>query len=334
MAVEEEPERAITPHSYLQIQVSPAAHSFQKIRLANLLEDEARRKQLLQTTGEEAQKWLDLLQALSEFPGTPSHSRSLISKLILRLSKRTGLWPQCLMVKKPGDYPVDWGGFGDVWKGKIGEQVVCLKVVKIYLTSDVQQVVTGQDLHARSNCLATAQTSESSTFMGIYYLGEAREQLYLVSPWMEHGNLGLISERKAQTSCEASFFGKRETVPSGLFHLHDTKIVHGDLKGINILVTPGEQACIEDFGLARIANSHVLGFSSSMSGTIKGTIRWQAPELLSSDPPAVVSTQSGIYAFGCVCYEIFTGHVPFYELMDGAVVVAVLMQKKTPSTSY
>ncbi|KAG7090203.1 hypothetical protein E1B28_011806 [Marasmius oreades] len=301
-------------------------------RILALLEDQPRCRKLLQTTGDEAQKWLNLLQAISESPGTPTNSRSLIFKLMLQLSKRSGLCPQCLAignVKKLGDHPVDWGGFGDVWKGKIGEQVVCLKVVKVYLATDTQQLV--KEYMREAIVWQQLRHPNLLPFLGMYYLGEAREQLCLVSPWMDRGNLIRFLKETPRHLVKRHSLAR--DVAAGLSHLHSMKIAHGDLKGLNVLVMPDERACIGDFGLARIADSHAPGLSSSMSGSFKGTIRWLAPELLRSDPPNVVSTKSDIYAFGCVCYEIFASRVPFYELNDGAVIVAVLLDKKHPSRS-
>jgi len=63
---------------------------------------------------------------------------------MIYLSKRSGLYPNCLVlndVKKVGDHPVAAGGFGEIWKGLIGGQIACLKVVKIYGDSDVQKLL-------------------------------------------------------------------------------------------------------------------------------------------------------------------------------------------------
>ncbi|EEB99358.1 hypothetical protein MPER_00976 [Moniliophthora perniciosa FA553] len=80
------------------------------------------------------------------------------------------------------------------------------------------------------------------------------------------------------------------------------KIIHGDLKGVNILMRPSGRPCIADFGLARVADSKVRKMSSSTDAHHLGTIRWLAPELLRDDGRTTKS--SDMYAFGCVCYEV------------------------------
>ncbi|KAG7090214.1 hypothetical protein E1B28_011816 [Marasmius oreades] len=295
-----------------------------------VLGDKQQSRNLLETKGEDAQLWLDTLQVLAEVPGVGDKLRSSILKVMLHLSKRSGLCPQCLMiknVKRLGDFPVAGGGFGDVWKGKIGAQIVCLKVVKVYLVSDVQDLL--KEYMREAIVWQQLKHPNVLPFMGMYYLDKARGQLCLVSPWMERGNL--VRFLKDTRKEDVDHYSLAYDIASGLLYLHSRKIVHGDLKGVNILITPDERACIGDFGLSRVADTHALRLTSSTTIHSKGTTRWLSPELLKSDPPCPSSTSSDIYAFACVCYEIFMGNIPFYELTDGAAIVAVLVDKKVPS---
>ena len=69
----------------------------------------------------------------------------------------------------------------------------------------------------------------------------------------------------------------------------------------NILINDHREACLADFGLA-IA----LQGSATVTTTLKGTLRWMAPELLkSSDPDGGVPTcASDVYALAMVFYEV------------------------------
>ncbi|KAL0581857.1 Receptor-interacting serine/threonine-protein kinase 1 [Marasmius crinis-equi] len=115
-------------------------------------EDKSRLQNFLAKKGRPAQQWLDSMQQLVDSPDISSEMRSSVFTAMLRLSKNSGLHPQCLAiqnVRKFGEYPIDAGGFGKVWKGAIGDstQHVCLKVVKIYQDSDIEQlskIFTGQ----------------------------------------------------------------------------------------------------------------------------------------------------------------------------------------------
>ncbi|KAJ7723338.1 kinase-like domain-containing protein [Mycena maculata] len=85
-------------------------------------------------------------------------------------------------------------------------------------------------------------------------------------------------------------------VIQSLVYLHSENIVHGDLCG-----------------------------SKPRCG---GSTRWMAPELLPSvyqpGMPFRRTPASDVWAFGCVCCEIWSeGEVPFTPLSDGAIVMAL-----------
>ncbi|KAL0570533.1 Rho guanine nucleotide exchange factor [Marasmius crinis-equi] len=294
----------------------------------DMLSDERKCRELLEVRGDEAQNCLDALQLLADSRNVAANLRSSILKMMLHLSKRSGLCPNCLIiknVKKLGAFPVGGGGFGDVWKGKIREQLVCLKVVKVYLRSDMALLM--KEYMREAIVWQQLKHPNLLPFVGMYYLDKTREQLCLVSPWMERGDL--LQYLKETPRQDVDHQTLVYDVAAGLSYLHERKIVHGDLKSVNILVTPDERACIGDFGLSRVADSHGLRLSTSTSGQARGTIRWLSPELL--EPPCHSSTRSDIYAYASVCYEIFTGNTPFHELVEGAVIVAVLRDKRHPA---
>ncbi|KAF9256235.1 kinase-like protein [Marasmius fiardii PR-910] len=314
---QEENQQPVTDVSSNQADLDDVRHIVEGV-----LEDKQQSRNLLEIKGVDAQLWLDALQVLAELPEVVTTLRSSILKMMLHLSKRSGLCPKCLMVEnviKLGDYAVGGGGFGDVWKGTIGDQIVCLKVVKVYLVSDVKQLM--KEYMREGIVWKQLKHPNLLPFMGMYYMDPARGQLCLVSPWMERGNLvHYVKETPAE---QVDHYSLVYDVASGLSYLHDRKIVHGDLKGVNILITPEERACIGDFGLSRVSDTHALKLTST-TGHSKGTTRWLAPELLSSDPSSSSSSRSDIYAFACVCYEIFTGSVPFFEIRyDGGVILAI-----------
>ncbi|KAJ7785400.1 kinase-like domain-containing protein [Mycena olivaceomarginata] len=73
-----------------------------------------------------------------------------------------------------------------------------------------------------------------------------------------------------------------------------------------------------------------LRLTTSSASARGGTARYQAPELFQGK--AIPTFETDIYAFGCVCYEILTGKIPFHELTnDGQVIVAVVIEKQCPT---
>ncbi|KAJ7113514.1 kinase-like domain-containing protein [Mycena epipterygia] len=159
-------------------------------------------------------------------------------------------------------------------------------------------------------------------FFGLYYLDK---RLCLVSPWMENGNiLKYLSKAPHKTDRLSLILD----VALGMKYLHEKHVVHGDLKPLNILVTPSRRACIADFGLASITDAMTVRFTHSTISLRGGTGRYLAPELIQGDK---AHFGSDVYAFGCVCYEILTGKVPFYELPNDMAVMFKVVEGRRPS---
>jgi tRNA A-37 threonylcarbamoyl transferase component Bud32 len=117
-------------------------------------------------------------------------------------------------------------------------------------------------------------------------------------------------------------------VGEGVNYLHSKRIVHRDLKSMNILVKSVEasdlelgcvQAKVVDFGLSKTKESSTT-YSNMTYNT--GTFRWMAPEVINIVAGNEKSLggsielpkhkfKCDIYSFGMVCFEILTGEVPF-----------------------
>jgi len=115
----------------------------------------------------------------------------------------------------------------------------------------------------------------------------------------------------------------------GLQVLHTHNIIHGDLKGANILINNSGWACLTDFGLSSIAS---LSCTESSAHGPYGSSRWTAPELLriiesKLDPP---SKKSDIYAFAMVTIEVFTGLIPFNSCKADPAVMFKLTKGERP----
>ncbi|KAL0578824.1 Rho guanine nucleotide exchange factor, partial [Marasmius crinis-equi] len=308
-----------------RMSVDPELKCFEE-ELRWIFQDKSNWQTFLQQNGSNAQYWLDVMQQLVDYPDTSPEMRPSIFSAMLRLSKNSGLHPKCLAiqnVKKFGEFPIDAGGFGEVWKGTVGEstQPVCLKIMKIYRDSDVEK--TSKEYLREAILWRQLKHPNVLPFLGIYQLEQ--QQLCLISPWMQQGNL--LQFLRATRRKDVDYYTLVYDVAAGLSHLHTKKIVHSDLKGVNILMTDSLRACLGDFGLSRVADTRGLKITSTTRSC--GTGRWLAPELLLEN--GGTSKASDIYAYGCVCYEIFTGQHPFPELPNEAAVALAVNQGKRPA---
>lgn len=85
---------------------------------------------------------------------------------------------------------------------------------------------------------------------------------------------------------------------SALEYLHSCGIVHGDVKGPNVLLSESYSVKLCDFGLARPFS---VCTTSPLQG--KGSTPWQAPELMIGEHKTAASDA---YAFGMTMYEVST----------------------------
>ncbi|KIO31710.1 hypothetical protein M407DRAFT_67497, partial [Tulasnella calospora MUT 4182] len=144
--------------------------------------------------------------------------------------------------------------------------------------------------------------------------------LYFVSPFIENGTLVEYVVRhpgvnRIRLLCETA---------DALRYVHANGVVHGDIKGSNILIDDNVRCLLCDFGLSKVTQSRRT--STSMRGV--GTFRWQSPELWFDAPK---SFSSDTYAFAITIAEVLAGEAPFAYLQnDTAVMVAVLNNNERP----
>jgi len=96
---------------------------------------------------------------------------------------------------------------------------------------------------------------------------------------------------------------------AGLNEAHGRGIVHGDLKGPNVILTNREdsfRAVITDFGLARTRGAT----DAAILASIRGTPDFLAPEIWAG---GAFSVASDLYALGVLLYEAATGTRPFRD---------------------
>jgi serine/threonine protein kinase len=92
-------------------------------------------------------------------------------------------------------------------------------------------------------------------------------------------------------------------VLSALGFAHTNGIVHRDIKPSNVMVLPGDQVKVADFGIARLEASEF-----TIVGDLLGTPAYMAPEQLSGGP---IDHRTDLFATGVILFEMLTGVKPF-----------------------
>lgn len=108
----------------------------------------------------------------------------------------------------------------------------------------------------------------------------------------------------------------------GMAHLHGLKIIHRDLKSLNILLDTNLYPKICDFGIARFkADSE-----TPITGQI-GTPHWMAPELFKNNS---YDTKVDVYSYAIILWEMLTEDTPFKGQNPMQIMTAVVQKAERP----
>ncbi|KAL5520747.1 hypothetical protein ACEPAF_2750 [Sanghuangporus sanghuang] len=243
--------------------------------------------------------------------GLTGREKQELERLIYNAARNQGLLPSSFYVrdvKKLTDHPFGGGSYGDVYRGKMCDRFVAVKVSRFLWDPETKEK-RYRELCKEALIWRPLDHPNVLPFLGI--CTDGFPSVGLVSPFMDNGELMIYLRRNPGM----------EQICSGLEHLHNNKpeVIHGDLKCGNILVDDSGRPRIADFGLSRVVDVASLTASTG----IKGTLRWQAPELVHPNiygGDGRVNVKTDIYAYGMTCLEIFLEKTPFQELNDWEVI--------------
>ena len=197
------------------------------------------------------------------------------------------------------------GSFGHIFAGineKDGREVAVKRVEKLRLKRpEFEREI--KNLIALSDCEHVVR---------YIFFSDDQNFFYLYLELME-GNL----EELMEGNLEELFDGDKidpaihlcKHVVMGLQFLHQQRILHRDLKPQNILYKIHPKLCLKiaDFGLSRPIDN----VGTTVYGTLAGTRRWIAPEVLTSKPNSLdkdrFATESDVFSCGMILHYIHSG---------------------------
>ena len=112
---------------------------------------------------------------------------------------------------------------------------------------------------------------------------------------------------------------------TALAQAHQARILHGDVKPANILVTSDGRLKLGDFGIAR------CGTQITSSGNIKGTPAYLAPEQIVEQKQ---DERSDLFSLGIILYRMSTGVHPFDGSSIGAVCAQIISASPPPPSRH
>ncbi|GLU07873.1 hypothetical protein SLE2022_248120 [Rubroshorea leprosula] len=220
------------------------------------------------------------------------------------------------------------GTYGTVYHGKWRGTDVAIKRIKksCFAGRSSEQERLTNDFWREAQILSKLHHPNVVAFYGVVPDGTGGT-LATVTEYMVNGSLrnvllkrdkSLDRRRKLLIALDAAF---------GMEYLHSKNIVHFDLKCDNLLVNlkdPQRPICkVGDFGLSRIKRNTLV------SGGVRGTLPWMAPELLNGSSSRV-SEKVDVFSFGISMWEILTGEEPYADMHCGAIIGGILKNTLRP----
>ncbi|KAG8793872.1 hypothetical protein FRC12_001256 [Ceratobasidium sp. 428] len=213
-------------------------------------------------------------------------------------------------------YPISSGGFGDIYRCKLKDyKDVAIKTIRLHVDpgeqSQKHMKYAARELYTWSKC----RHPNVQQLLGLVMF---RDQIGMVAAWESNGDMPRYLQRYPSTNrCNISM-----QIVEGMSYLHESGVVHGDLKGVNILIAANGSPRLVDFGNAA---SQEFSLRFAQSSTRPGlSPRWAAPELFKGTK---CNYPADIYALGM---EAFTGDVPFPDKQDRQVMSGVMFKRLQP----
>ncbi|KHL10691.1 UNVERIFIED_CONTAM: hypothetical protein LK11_45925 [Mumia flava] len=137
---------------------------------------------------------------------------------------------------------------------------------------------------------------------------------------MERDGRKILPERSLEVTAD---------ILAALDYSHRAGIIHRDIKPANVMLTPGGQVKVMDFGIARA----VADSSSAMTQTaaVVGTAQYLSPEQARGE---TVDARSDIYSTGCLLYELLTGRPPFQGDSPVSVAYQHVREEAPPPSTF
>ena len=230
---------------------------------------------------------------------------AVIKKRELSVSRGLGLPAGCLFA---GRYEVMGeigdGGFSNVYQAKdIGcdtHNAVALKVFEVPPPMQKDQDFMPTFLREAYGL----SKLDNPNIVKLYDFGHTICYYYLVMEYLEGKTLHhIVKDSGAMEEDEVALISYEIT--KALHHLESHKVVHRDIKPINIMIDTTGSVKLIDFGLARNVKDEKI----TVEGIFKGTPQFAAPEIIRMESD--IDVRADIFSLGATLYFAITNNNPF-----------------------
>jgi len=220
--------------------------------------------------------------------------------------------------RRIGDYQLlrrlGRGGMADVY---LAEQLSLRRQVALKV---LRKNLAGDDAYIRrfQHEAQAAAKLVHANIVQIYEVGCIDGTYFISQEYVPGQNLKQLLARLGHGVDAVQAVNIIRQVAAALHKAAEQKIIHRDIKPENIMITPGGEVKVADFGLARVVRDGEA-LNLTQVGITMGTPLYMSPEQVEG---RTVDPRSDLYSFGVTCYHMLAGHPPF----DGPTALNVAVQ--------
>jgi len=243
-------------------------------------------------------------------------------------------------VVKADAYSFAVGEHADIWRGMMmspsnGRSEGILVAVKV-LRGPVDQTMW-QNIVREVRVWKTINHPNIAPFLGFSLDFNGSQTPCLISPYYRLGNImGYLMGRQ-----NVDILSLMTQISGALSYLHGRYIIHGNIKGSNILIGDNYEALLTDFRHSRV----ILEPSFTASEVVQSdlapkqtyaedvfyltteALRWMAPELMSAEEDFIpsITPATDVWAFSMAITEIYSQRIPLSHIkVDASVILFVV----------
>jgi hypothetical protein len=227
--------------------------------------------------------------------------------------------PTVLLSRYRLDQHLGTGGMGTIWRATdlLLKRDVAVKLMATQLRLDP---VSWERFRREAQYQAALRHPGITE---VYDYGEHDGQPFIVMEFLDGGDLHALLRASPGGLPAGQAVSLAIQAADALAYLHDSGILHRDIKSANLFLARDGQLKVCDFGVAKSLGSA----SITHAGARLGTWAYLAPEVwLGEDATA----SSDLYALGCVMHEMLTGQPPFSVLQDEMAVRQAHLRDEVP----
>jgi len=230
--------------------------------------------------------------------------KTIVRDRVVKLSVQFAIIPEGLMIQEG----IDWGtsriragegGYAVVYRAEYNGVEIGLKLLRGFgarypevLKEFCREILLWKDLrHPRV-----------LPFLGVHL--DCDGDYFMVTPWMSKTSISryLRSRSSAHVNLPRVILETAEAVA----YVHSKDVIHGDLRGENVLVDDEGHILLADFGLCGFADANTSKFDTEG----RGNRLYMAPEIRINPENFQRTRETDVYSFAFLCIEVYLEGYP------------------------